>query len=146
MFAVVCPVSGGGIGERVSDKIAASKRKGLWIGGAIAARLRHVNTKAGHRTGEAETLRTMFQLYRECGSVGALAEELAVKTSWRRSIPSRAAAPSAAVRGRSGAFSQEPLLHRRRGLSGLDPYRRASSSIVPPSKLSRPILPENARA
>jgi site-specific DNA recombinase len=62
------------IGERVRDKIAASKRKGLWVGGPIPFGYATVNKKLVIVPEEAETVRTMFRLYLECGSVGALAE------------------------------------------------------------------------
>jgi site-specific DNA recombinase len=65
------------IGERVRDKIAASKRKGLWVGGPIPLGYATVNKKLIIVPVEAETVRAMFRLYLECGSVGALAEELA---------------------------------------------------------------------
>jgi site-specific DNA recombinase len=65
------------IGERVRDKIAASKRKGLWVGGPIPLGYATVNKKLVVVPEEAETVRTMFRLYLECGSVGALAGELA---------------------------------------------------------------------
>jgi site-specific DNA recombinase len=64
------------IGERVRDKIAASKRKGLWVGGPIPLGYATVNKKLVIVPGEADTVRTMFRLYLERGSVGALAEEL----------------------------------------------------------------------
>jgi site-specific DNA recombinase len=69
------------IGERVRDKIAASKRKGLWVGGPVPFGYATVNKKLVIVPQVAETVRTMFRLYLQCGSVGALAEELA-----RRSI------------------------------------------------------------
>jgi site-specific DNA recombinase len=72
------------IGERVRDKIAASKRKGLWVGGPIPLGYATVNKKLVLVPEEAETVRTMFRLYLKCGSVGALAEELT-----RRKIVSR---------------------------------------------------------
>jgi DNA invertase Pin-like site-specific DNA recombinase len=34
-------------GERIRDKIAASKAKGMWMGGKCAARLRRQGTEAG---------------------------------------------------------------------------------------------------
>jgi DNA invertase Pin-like site-specific DNA recombinase len=72
------------IGERVRDKIAASKRKGLWVGGPVPFGYATVNKKLVIVPEEAETVRTMFRLYLECGSIGALAEELA-----RRNIVSK---------------------------------------------------------
>jgi len=38
-------------GERIRDKIAASKRKGMWMGGASADRLRRDRPQAGHQPG-----------------------------------------------------------------------------------------------
>jgi DNA invertase Pin-like site-specific DNA recombinase len=56
------------VGERVRDKIAASKRKGLWIGGPVPFGYATVNKKLVIVPGEAETVRTMFRLYHEYGS------------------------------------------------------------------------------
>jgi DNA invertase Pin-like site-specific DNA recombinase len=64
------------IGERVRDKIAASKRKGIWVGGPIPLGYATVNKKLVVVPEEAETVRTMFRFYLKYGSVGALAEEL----------------------------------------------------------------------
>src|SRR5882762_9099382 len=64
------------IGERVRDKIAASKRKGIWVGGPIPLGYASVGKGRVIVPGEAEAVRTRFRLYLECGSVGALAEEL----------------------------------------------------------------------
>src|ERR1700720_3043057 len=57
------------IGERVRDKIAASKRKGLWVGGPVPLGYASVGKKLVIVPEEAETVRTMFRLYLECGSV-----------------------------------------------------------------------------
>ena len=38
------------IGERIRDKIAASRRKGMWMGGMPAARLRGEGSQAGRST------------------------------------------------------------------------------------------------
>lgn len=62
-------------GERIRDKIAASKRKGLWMGGLVP-----LGYAANGRTlevveSEAKTVRTLFKLYIELGSVRRLKEE-----------------------------------------------------------------------
>jgi hypothetical protein len=62
--------------------LAASKRKGIWVGGPIP--LGYASVGKNIVPEEAETVRTMFRLYLECGSVGALAEELG-----RRNIASK---------------------------------------------------------
>src|ERR1700752_2234924 len=64
------------IGERVRDKIAASKRKGLWVGGPVPLGYRCVDKKLEILPEEAEAIRTIFTLYLELGSMGALLAEL----------------------------------------------------------------------
>jgi site-specific DNA recombinase len=64
------------IGERVRDKIAASKRKGIWVGGPIPLGYASVAKKLVIVPEDAETVRTIFRLYLECGSIGTLAQEL----------------------------------------------------------------------
>jgi site-specific DNA recombinase len=64
------------IGERVRDKIAASKRKGLWVGGAIPLGYASVNKKLVVVPKEAETVRLIFRRYLELGSVRDLTQDL----------------------------------------------------------------------
>jgi site-specific DNA recombinase len=64
------------IGERVRDKIAASKRKGLWVGGPVPLGYAAVDKKIVVVRAEAESVRTIFARYLELGSIRALAEEL----------------------------------------------------------------------
>jgi site-specific DNA recombinase len=94
------------IGERVRDKIAASKRKGLWVGGPIPLGYATVNKKLVIVPGEAETVRTMFRLYLECGSVGALAEELT-----RRDIVSKVRTFASGRPKGGGPYSVGALAH-----------------------------------
>src|SRR5437867_5704347 len=63
-------------GERIRDKIAASKKKGMWMGGNVP-----LGYDASERTlivnlVEAETVRCIFALYRELGSVRQVKEEV----------------------------------------------------------------------
>ena len=64
------------IGERVRDKIAASKRKGLWVGGPVPLGYRCIDKKLVVVPEEAETVRTIFTSYLELGFRGALIAEL----------------------------------------------------------------------
>jgi site-specific DNA recombinase len=64
------------IGERVRDKIAASKRKGLWVGGPVPLGYAAVDKKILVVPAEAEAVRMMFARYLALGSIRALAEEL----------------------------------------------------------------------
>ena len=64
------------IGERVRDKIAASKRKGIWVGGPIPLGYAAVDKKIVVVPAEAATVRTIFKRYEVLGSIRALADEL----------------------------------------------------------------------
>jgi site-specific DNA recombinase len=64
------------IGERVRDKIAASKRKGIWVGGPVPLGYAAVDKKILVVPAEAEAVRTIFARYLELGSVRALKEDL----------------------------------------------------------------------
>jgi site-specific DNA recombinase len=64
------------IGERVRDKIAASKRKGLWVGGPVPLGYATEGKKLVVAPVEAKIVRTIFALYLDVDSVAALAEIL----------------------------------------------------------------------
>jgi DNA invertase Pin-like site-specific DNA recombinase len=63
-------------GERIRDKIAASKRKGLWMGGVVPLGYRVESRKLVIDESEAEQVRMIFRRYLEIGSVPRLQEEL----------------------------------------------------------------------
>src|SRR4030088_1286241 len=63
-------------GERVRDKIAASKRKGLWVGGPVPLGYRCIDKKLEIVPEEAGVVRTIFTRYLELDSMGALLAEL----------------------------------------------------------------------
>jgi site-specific DNA recombinase len=64
------------IGERVRDKIAASKRKGLWVGGPVSLGYRSVGKKLEIVLEEAAFVRRIFADYLRLGSIGELAAAL----------------------------------------------------------------------
>jgi site-specific DNA recombinase len=64
------------IGERVRDKIAASKAKGIWVGGSIPLGYAIANRKVVVVPEEVETVRQIFRRYLELESIGALAADL----------------------------------------------------------------------
>jgi site-specific DNA recombinase len=59
-------------GERIRDKIAASKKKGLWMGGQPALGYDIKDRKLVVNEAEAETVRAIFRRYLELGSVREL--------------------------------------------------------------------------
>lgn len=64
------------IGERVRDKIAASKRRGLWMGGTVPLGYRNENKRLVVEDGDADLVRRIFRLYLDLGSVGAVVKAL----------------------------------------------------------------------
>jgi site-specific DNA recombinase len=63
-------------GERIRDKIAASKRKGMWMGGLVPLGYEVRERQLAVVESEAATVRLIFQRYCELGSVRLLKQEL----------------------------------------------------------------------
>jgi DNA invertase Pin-like site-specific DNA recombinase len=63
-------------GERIRDKIAASKKKGMWMGGLPALGYDVKDRKLVVNQREAETVRHIYRRYAALGSVLALKDEL----------------------------------------------------------------------
>jgi len=63
-------------GERIRDKIAASKKKGMWMGGFVPLGYDLKDRKLLINPGEAELVRRIFRRYVALGSVRRLKEEL----------------------------------------------------------------------
>jgi DNA invertase Pin-like site-specific DNA recombinase len=62
--------------ERIRDKIAASKRKGLWVGGNLPLGYEMKEGKIAIVEEEAELVRSIFRRYLELGSVNELLRDL----------------------------------------------------------------------
>src|ERR1700730_16652088 len=63
-------------GERIRDKIAASKQKGMWMGDLVPLRPEVHERRLMVNQSEAETVREIFRRYLELGGVRLLMEEL----------------------------------------------------------------------
>jgi site-specific DNA recombinase len=73
--------------ERIRDKIAASKRKGLWVGGNLPLGYEIKDGKLAVVEEEAELVRSIFRRYLELGSVNELVRDLRdrdIRTKSRR--------------------------------------------------------------
>ena len=66
-------------GERIRDKIAASKKKGMWMGGPVPIGYRLEARKLLVDPEEAATVAMIFERYCELRSIPRLVDELAVK-------------------------------------------------------------------
>ena len=106
------------IGERIRDKIAASKRKGMWMGGVAPLGYDVRERRFVVNQDEAETVRHIFERYLELGCVRLLKEDLD-----RRGIVSKIRVSKAA------RYPGGPLLLTRRTLQAVGPL---------PHKLSWP--------
>ena len=62
--------------ERIRDKISASKRKGLWVGGMAPLGYDTKYRRITVNEAEAERVRTIFHCYLKLGSLGPLMAEL----------------------------------------------------------------------
>jgi site-specific DNA recombinase len=62
--------------ERIRDKISASKRKGLWVGGMVPLGYDTKDRKITVNEAEAERVRTIFRSYLKLGSLNLLMAEL----------------------------------------------------------------------
>jgi DNA invertase Pin-like site-specific DNA recombinase len=95
--------------ERIRDKIAASKRKGLWVGGMVPLGYGLNDGKLSIHQDEAKTVRLIFERYLELGSVNRLVADLRAKglTSKVRKLS------SGAIRG-GVPFTQGPLFYMLR--------------------------------
>src|SRR3984893_11896977 len=72
--------------ERIRDKIGASKRKGLWVGGVVPLGYHAKNRQITVVEDEARTVRHIFRRYLEMGSLNLLLADLrrnGVKTKIR---------------------------------------------------------------
>jgi DNA invertase Pin-like site-specific DNA recombinase len=63
-------------GERIRDKITASKKKGMWMGGTVPLGYDVLDRKLVVNATEAETVRAIFSKYLELRSVQLLKTHL----------------------------------------------------------------------
>jgi DNA invertase Pin-like site-specific DNA recombinase len=98
-----------GTSKRIRDKVAASKRKGLWVGGMVPLGYKLKDGKLLIVKEEAEQVRTIFKRYLELGSVNRLVVDLRernLRTKIRK-------LSTGATRG-GVAFTQGPLFYMLR--------------------------------
>jgi site-specific DNA recombinase len=89
-------------GERIRDKVAASKKKGMWMGGFVPQGYDWVERRLVVNPKEAKTVRRIFQEYMRLGSVSELRTFLECKhvhSKIRRSATERASGGKVYSRG-----------------------------------------------
>ena len=93
-------------GERIRDKIAASKKKGLWMGGVVPYGYKAENRKLLVEESEAQDVRQIFELYTKLKSIPALIRELE-----ERNIKSRIRKRATGTEFGGILFTTGPLSH-----------------------------------
>ena len=79
-------------GERIRDKIAASKRKGMWMGGPVPLGYHVDNRRLVVNDKESDLVRHIMQRYLALGTVVELGEELS-RQGYRTKVQQRASGP-----------------------------------------------------
>jgi hypothetical protein len=79
-------------GERIRDKIAASKKKGLWMGGRVPLGYEVRDRKLVVNEAEAEQVRHIMRRYLDLGTVPALVVDL-VRDNYRTKLQTRTSGP-----------------------------------------------------
>ena len=92
--------------ERIRDKISASKRKGLWVGGMVPLGYDTKGRKITVNEAEAERVRTIFRSYLKLGSLNLLMAELR-----KRSIVSKIRKLRTGEKVGGIPFTRGPLAH-----------------------------------
>jgi DNA invertase Pin-like site-specific DNA recombinase len=99
-------------GERIRDKIAASKKRGIWMGGQVPLGYEVREKKLLILPQEAETVRSIFQLYLELGSVRAVCDEInnrGIRTKQRKMTDGRITGGKLLTRGHLYYLLTNPL-------------------------------------
>ncbi len=91
-------------GERIRDKVAASKRKGMWMGGLAPLGYDVRDRKLVINCDEAEIVRQIFQRYLDLGSVRRLRDDL-----FRGGIRSKVRIATSGARSGGQKFSRGAL-------------------------------------
>jgi DNA invertase Pin-like site-specific DNA recombinase len=99
-------------GERIRDKIAASKRKGMWMGGTLPVGYEVCDRKLVVNAPEGEQVKRIFELYLELGCVAKLKDRLdreGLRSKVRRSKAGQRSGGSSYSRGALYCLLQNPI-------------------------------------
>ena len=133
--------------ERIRDKIAASKRKGLWVGGMAPLGYDTKDRKITVNEAEADCVRVIFRGYLKLGSLNLLMADLRIRgiVTKVRTLKTGETVGGIPLHTRSARTSaSQSVLPRRGGLQGRDPgwraacHRRSRSVRSSPGQAERP--------
>jgi site-specific DNA recombinase len=121
-------------GERIRDKIAASKKKGMWMGGNIPMGYDVKDRQLLINETDAETIRRVFRLYLEEGNVPALLDRLRhdnIGTAVRMTAKGRTTGDRPFTRGHLYKLLSNPIY------IGRIPHRKTSHPGQHPAIIDR---------
>src|ERR1700736_2997257 len=123
--------------ERIRDKIAASKRKGLWVGGMAPLGYDTKDRRITVNEPEAETVRTIFRSYLKLGSLNLLMADLR-----KRGIVTKVRRRKTGEALGGIPFTRGPLAHllRNRFYIGEVPFKGAVLDGEQPRILDRDLF------
>jgi DNA invertase Pin-like site-specific DNA recombinase len=113
--------------ERIRDKIAASKRKGLWVGGTLPLGYEMKDGKIAIVEEEAELVRSIYRRYLELGSVSATRPQRTQHSDQSQAALHGSDARRDPVRPWRAVLAQQLLLYRRGQIQERDSAGRAAS-------------------
>jgi site-specific DNA recombinase len=110
-------------GERIRDKIAASKRKGMWMGGRVPVGYNVKDQKLIVHTAEADQVKKIFRMYLKLGCVAKLKARLD-----QDGVTSKARLSASGVKSGGMPYSRGALytLLQNRIYLGKIPHREAT--------------------
>lgn len=115
--------------ERIEDKIAASKRKGLWMGGLVPIGYDPDGRTLTINVQEAKTIQKLYELYLSYGTVRAIkekADQLGLRSKCRVSLSGERRGGNPLERGQIHHILTNPIYlgkirHRKQVYEGLHP-------------------------
>jgi site-specific DNA recombinase len=108
-------------GERIRDKVAASKQKGMWMGGHVPKGYDRLEGKLIVNAEEAVAVRNIFLSYLECGCVRKIADRLkqtGIRSKRWTSSTGRQRGGAVLSRGSPLSHAQQSNLYRKDCSSG----------------------------
>ena len=123
-------------GERIRDKLAASKRKGLWMGGPVPLGYEPNGRTLAIVEAEAETVRTLFRLYLKLRTVQRVkkeADKLGLTTKARRGADGRMRGGQPLSRGHIYKLLSNPIYAGRIPHKG-ESYEGQHPAIIDPER------------
>ncbi|WP_231639091.1 recombinase family protein [Sphingomonas profundi] len=120
-------------GERIRDKIAASKKKGMWMGGPVPLGYDVVERKLVVNEAEAETVRLIFERYQTLESINALTADLKLRgvVSKRRTMRDGRITGGTAYNAGALGYLLRNVLYTGRVPHGDQVYDGEHQAIVP---------------